>query len=184
MACQRSKNIQQQQIRCSGEVFSTDARTDWNVRKKVCGTSFHETDSLNDNKLYTRKMSARMRFGFFCQKQLLLTLWHLIVADLLHQLLLLQLLLLLHCPSNSYSSSSSLPSSSPQVLSNAPGSVPLLLDHSTWCHTLAIVLLMRLVMARLMKMGLVLMKGTLQKATVPTMSSVTAASSCHCKLQI
>ena len=27
------------------------------------------------------------------------------------------------------------------------------------------------------------MKGTLQKATVPTMSRVTAASSCHCKLE-
>jgi len=52
------------------------------------------------------------------------------------------------------SSSSSLPSSSPQVLSTGPGSVPLLLDHST-----------------------------LQKATVPTMSRVTAARSCHCKLR-
>ena len=43
-----------------------------------------------------------------------------------------------------------------------------------------LVLMIRLVM---MMMRLVLMKGTLQKATVPTMSRVTAASSCHCKLQ-
>ena len=44
-----------------------------------------------------------------------------------------------------------------------------------------LVLMIRLVM---MMMRLVLMKRTLQNATVPTMSSVTAASSCHCKLKI
>ena len=81
------------------------------------------------------------------------------------------------------SSSSSLPSSSPQVLSTGPGSVPLLLDHSTWYHT-SLVMKMLMILLVMMTMRLMMMKGTLQKATVPTMSRVTAARSCHCKLQI